>query len=803
MADMGRKLFALLVLAAAAASGEVSVVRGTARARDNDAAKSLSGITYAGGGLFYAVADDSGTEGGLYTCTIELGPEGTNIVSFSICSTNERVKLGTASDLEGVARDPATGHVWATDEGGRSIREYDPATGEKLRSLEIPAILSSYRYNFGFEALTISGDGLALWTANEEALECDGAISSHDAGTTVRLAKFTRRSVRDVFKLEAMYAYTTDPWQYAYNYGGLARCGVAGLCALPDGSLLVLERELSFGSTDKWSIAFGNHYLGWRLYRIASPEDATDVKNWPSLADGGWTGVEKTLLANDGGHIMLTGNFEGICLGPRLANGALSVLLLSDSGDGYSRPMVYPLVLSGLDVHALDFPEPDASLGADAAASLVGSNYRFLAGARVESSLSGSAAAAARYAANGSSVPLPQWSLAGGDASGEGAVASFEVAGDDTLRWTGLSAARPVETKILACDTFEEYAVGATAVTGALRGWSGATGSAVMAGTPDVGAAGLPMSAAPHEHVLAIPFSAYRTYGEAPAGNQKFELMFRVAPEAGIGFYDLDGVWFASLFVTDDGSLEISHDDGRGGFTEAVLDAGPFARGDWIRLGFLLDRTTDPTFLEVSIDGTPRASEHGVRSRADPVIPADASGMWHRTRLHAVGWISEVRIYGDTAVDDVLLAEADFPTESTPGYVRADGVPSDWIRARGLDPVFADLSAPTAIRDGDRVYSLGDAFTAGIDPDGAAPLRETAVELLPDGRVRIVLNGIRPDNADAYAVYGASDLAALSTDDPSRLVPGAFQPDSATGRTVWTSAAAVGDAAFFRVKASR
>lgn len=500
MADMGRNLFALLVLAAAAASGEVSVVRGTARARDNDAAKSLSGITYAGGGLFYAVADDSGTEGGLYTCSIELGPEGTNIVSFSICSTNERVKLGTASDLEGVARDPATGHVWATDEG---------------------------------------------------------------------------------------------------------------------------------------------------------------------------------------------------------------------------------------------------------------------------------------------------------------AVASFEVAGDDTLRWTGLSAAQPVATTVLACDTFEEYAVGATAVTGALRGWSGATGSAVMAGTPDVGAAGLPMSAAPHEHVLAIPFSAYRTYGEAPAGNQKFELMFRVAPEAGIGFYDLDGDWFASLFVTDDGSLEISHDDGRGGFTEAVLDAGPFARGDWIRLGFLLDRTTDPTFLEVSIDGTPRASEHGVRSRADPVIPADASGTWHRTRLHAVGWISEVRIYGDTAVDDVLLAEADFPTESAPGYVRADGVPSDWMRARGLDPVFGDLSAPTAIRDGDRVYTLGDAFTAGVDPDGTDPLREAAVELLPDGRVRIVLNGIRPDNAAAYAVYGAADLAALSTDDPSRLIPGAFHPDSATGRTVWTSDEPVGDAAFFRVKASR
>ena len=797
--------FAVLLLSAAAVASadDLSIAVGKVYSRPS-VPKSLSGITYAGGDLFYAVADDgTGAEGGLYECRISLGPEGTNVASFSICSTNERVKLGTASDLEGCAYDPATGWVWASDEGGRNVRAYDPATGEQVGGVHVPYILTTHPGNFGFEALSMRGDGLALWTCNEEALVGDGARSSHAAGTTVRLAKYSRPTVRDEFALEAMYPYTTDAWTYANDYRGKARLGVAGLCALPDGSLLVLERELSFD--DK--MIFGVPYifrLGWKVYRVARPEAATDAKGFESLKDGTtWTGTEKTLLAEGDG----ISNCEGICLGPRLADGCLSVLLISDAGDGYSSALVQPLVLSGLDVRTLDFPAPDASLGADASASIVGSNYRFLAGSRVESALSGSAAAAARYAANGSSVPLPQWSLASDAASGEGAVASFEVAGDDTLLWTGLSAAQPVATKVLACDTFEEYAVGATAVTGALRGWSGATGSAVVAGTPDVGAAGLPMSAAPHEHVLAVPFSAYRDYGDAPAGNQKLELMLRITPDCGISFCDGDGDWFASLFVSDEGMLEISHDDGNGRETSAFLDAGPFARGDWIRLGFLLDRTTDPTFLEVSVDGTPRASEHGVRSRADPVVPADASGTWHRTRLHAVGGFSEVRIYGDgtgdTAVDDVLLAKADFPTESAPGYVRADGVPSDWIRARGLEPVFEDLAAPTAIRDGDRVYALGDAFTAGVDPDGAAPLRETDVELLSDGRVRLFLNGIRPDNADAYTVYGSTDLSALSTDDDTLVIEGTSLPDSAAGRTVWTSAAPVGDAAFFRVKASR
>jgi len=798
-------LLSAALAAVSASAADVSVAVGRAFQRPA-VPESLSGITYVGGNRFWAVADDgTGAEGGLYECTIDLGPEGTNVASFSICSTNERVRLGSASDLEGCAYDPATGWVWATDEGGRNVRAYDPATGAQVGGVHVPYILTTHPGNFGFEALSMRGDGLALWTCNEEALVGDGSRSSHAAGTTIRLAKYSRRSARDEFALEAMYPYTTDAWTYPYDYKGKARLGVAGLCALPDGSLLVLERELSFGSTSILAM-IANHRLGWRVYRVARPEDATDVKGYDSLKDGAtWTGTEKSLLAEGGGLILGGGNFEGICLGPRLANGDLSVLLLSDAGDGISFELIQPLVLSGLDVHTLDFPEPDASLGADAAASLVGSNYRLLAGTRVESTLSGSAASAARYAADGSSVPVPEWSLASGAASGEGAVASFDVAGDDTLLWTGLSAARPVETFVIGQDTFEEYAAGAGVAAGALAGWAGS--GAVEAGTPGVGVAGRPMSSATHGRILELSGgTAVRTYAPPADGNQKLELLLRVAPGATVGLYDAAGDWFATLGVEDGGSLLLGHGTAEGGLTRGVLDASPFSAGDWIRLGFLLDRETNPdgpALLEVSVDGTPRASEHGLLSPAAPVVPADGSGTWHYARPGGAAGIVSLKVAGSTAVDDVLLAEADFPTESAPGYVRADGVPSDWIRARGLEPVFEDLSAPTAIRDGDRVYTLGDAFTAGVDPDGTDPLRETEVELLPDGRVRIVLNGVRPDNAAAYAVYGATCLSDLSTDDDSLVIEGAFRPDSAAGRTVWTSAEPVGDAAFFRVKASR
>ena len=38
-------------------------------------------------------------------------------------------------------------------------------------------------------------------------------------------------------------------------------------------------------------------------------------------------------------------NYEGMCLGPRLSDKALSVVLVTDAGDGRTAPSILPLVL--------------------------------------------------------------------------------------------------------------------------------------------------------------------------------------------------------------------------------------------------------------------------------------------------------------------------------------------------------------------------------------------------------------------------------------------------------------------------
>ena len=298
---------------------------------------SLSGITWAGGMRYYAVSDDVFThEIGLYPMTVELATNGLSIVSCVIPPPTNRIQLATAYDLEAVAFDAANGTVWAADETRGTVKEYRVTDGSVVRTLSLPDELRKVRPNLGIEALTLSEDGKTLWTCTEEALACDGPRSSPTTGTTVRLLKYVRPTVKDPFTLEGIYPYTTDAWSQACNYQGKGRRGVSGLCALPDGSLLVLERELSFGGSKPWAAA-ATARLSFAIYHVDPARGGT--RSCASAA-------EKLQLASGGGPVFTSGNYEGICLGPRLPDGKRSVLLISDSGDGMSQPLILPMVLT-------------------------------------------------------------------------------------------------------------------------------------------------------------------------------------------------------------------------------------------------------------------------------------------------------------------------------------------------------------------------------------------------------------------------------------------------------------------------
>lgn len=275
-------------------------------------AAELSGLAYAGDTTYYSVGDNGDTSiWQLYTSlNLSTGQIRSSLVTAGI----DAPAMG--SDAEGIALRPDRGTAWVSDETDSTITEFSLASGAKVGAVNVPAIYlpANVQDNRGLESLTY-GAG-ALWTANEEALRPDGALSTTTSGSWVRLQEFTGPDLTPA----AQFGYLTDPISQLSPFVSVERSGLVDLLVLPDGALLALERELG-GLLPRFRS---------RIY-LVDTSGATDVSALPSLSDGGFTPVVKTLLWQG---IFGFANFEGMSLGPRLTNGSYSLLLVSDNGSG-------------------------------------------------------------------------------------------------------------------------------------------------------------------------------------------------------------------------------------------------------------------------------------------------------------------------------------------------------------------------------------------------------------------------------------------------------------------------------------
>lgn len=286
----------------------------------------LSGLVRTGGDQYAAVGDTGAL---LVPLTIDVDTASGAVHGVT---PGAPLTLGAGVDLEGVAWDPNTGSLLASDEVGPAIRRYDPASGAVLGSLEIPAVFSSLRTNRGFESLSFDPGSGTLWTANEDTLLVDGAATSFAAGGVVRLQRFDASGAPT-----GQWAYRTDPIP-GETIGSLSTNGVVDVVMLPSGELLVMERSLS-------SLVFGV-----RIYEVGF-SGATDTSALESLGSAAFEPVTKTLLWSSSG---LFANFEGLALGPRLDDGSTSLLLIADDNGGTSQAL-YPLKLRFV-------PEPASAL---------------------------------------------------------------------------------------------------------------------------------------------------------------------------------------------------------------------------------------------------------------------------------------------------------------------------------------------------------------------------------------------------------------------------------------------------------
>lgn len=272
---------------------------------------SLSSLTFVSNGVYWSSTD---WHPAVYEITIKKSsdgkPNGLDIV--------RKCQLEGAKDVEGIARDPLRGTVWAADEVKVTVCEYDPATGRRLGALDIPPVLKKTRKTFGFESLTIRADGLEMWLANEESLLCDGTISTPETGSVVRLARFIRKDGKDSWHAAGQWAYQCDKIAGSAPLNS-CRSGLSDLAVLEDGTLLALEREYSFKPLPS---------LRCRIYSIDRTA-ATDISERESIAPGTptFTPVAKTQLYDSNSGLTM---YEGIAPGPIEPDGSRQLLLISD-----------------------------------------------------------------------------------------------------------------------------------------------------------------------------------------------------------------------------------------------------------------------------------------------------------------------------------------------------------------------------------------------------------------------------------------------------------------------------------------
>ncbi len=306
---MKRFLFALIALpCSAAAEITIEAVAGQSElAVEWDGGTDLSAITWIRDNRFFVV---SNRQKNLIPLLLNVDAKSGRI---SDAEFGKKIALATdESDFEGLIYMPGKDRFFISTEKRNAIIGFDLAGGAKFR-VEVPRIFHEARGNKSLESLAWDDTRRELWTANEDALKCDGPVSNRESGALIRLQRFNAKLAPS-----GQFAYRTEP--------SLARegTGVTEMVLLPDGELIVLERVVTLG-------------LGIRIFQVGYTE-ATDISEIKSLADAGSIKLAKKHLLYE----RLTGtiNYEGMTLGPKLTDGTRSLILVADNGGGKTHHFI-------------------------------------------------------------------------------------------------------------------------------------------------------------------------------------------------------------------------------------------------------------------------------------------------------------------------------------------------------------------------------------------------------------------------------------------------------------------------------
>lgn len=207
---------------------------------------------------------------------------------------------------------------------------------------------SDFYPNYNFESLAFDSVHQYLWTIPESTLRKDGQPATPQNGLANQLrlmrldwGKMKEDSNKEEYSEQVSskkdsrymttYAYQMDQ-PSTHKKADIYVMGVSELCVLPDGQLLVLEREAFIPK-----IKIGA-FCKCKLYLI-NPLNSEEFSMKEKFSSD-TPFLKKRLLAEWKTGLSLSkrsfANYEGMCLGPKLEDGSQVIILLSDSQDQYA-----------------------------------------------------------------------------------------------------------------------------------------------------------------------------------------------------------------------------------------------------------------------------------------------------------------------------------------------------------------------------------------------------------------------------------------------------------------------------------
>ena len=329
------------------------------------AAGNYSGIAHLHDDI-YAVVSDKSDSALYFNFRIQVNPKTGELEQVENLGFNERTD-GTLNDAkpwqglekgfdhEAIVKVSDSTLVIAS-EGYCRLKEYPVLpTSADAAKVGYPQNLWESRWpssdfypNYNFESLAFDPVHQYLWTIPESTFRKDGQPATPQNGLTNQLrlmrldwGKMKEDSNKEEYSEQVnskkdsrymtTYAYQMDQ-PSTHKKADIYVMGVSELCALPDGQLLVLEREAFIPK-----IKIGA-FCKCKLYQInpLNSEEFSMKENFSSDIPF----LKKRLLVEWKTGLSLSkrsfANYEGMCLGPMLEDGSQVVILLSDSQDQYA-----------------------------------------------------------------------------------------------------------------------------------------------------------------------------------------------------------------------------------------------------------------------------------------------------------------------------------------------------------------------------------------------------------------------------------------------------------------------------------